>query len=161
MSRLSVSTLAMAAILGILPLLILPQIPPRTLLYGAGLLAVVTALKSRGYPWRITAITLFSFCWAGLTAQTVLQQIEQATQRTMSAVVTITSIRFAEFDEPRAVVRVEKINQRRVFPPLYAQVTLSHSMRNWCGGQRWSVAARFRPVHSRLNQGDSTANAGR
>ncbi|MCL2895486.1 ComEC family protein [Brenneria tiliae] len=153
MSRLSVSTLAMAAILGILPLLILPQIPPRPLLYGGGLLAVITALKCPGYALRLTAITLLGFCWAGLAAQTVLQQIEHATQRTVSAVVTITSIRFTELDEPRAVVRVEKINQRRVFPPLYAQVTLSHSMRDWCGGQRWSVAARFRPVHGRLNQG--------
>ncbi|WP_420808430.1 ComEC family protein [Brenneria alni] len=149
----SVSNLAIAVILGILPLLILPLIPSATVLYGGMLLSVVMGLKGGHYWLRIMAAMLFSFCWAGLTAQTLLKQIDQATQRAVSAVVTINSIRFTELDESQVVIRLEKINQRWIFPPLYAQVTLSQDMQHWCGGQRWLIVANFRPVHSRLNQG--------
>ncbi|MEC5320284.1 ComEC family protein [Brenneria populi subsp. brevivirga] len=153
MSRISVSAAAVAAILGVLPLLILPQIPPAGALWGGMLLALMLAANGRRYAlWRV-AILLFSFCWAGLSAQTLLKQIDRTTQQPVSATVTISSIRFVEVDEPRAIVKLEKIDRRWVFPPLYAYVTLSPEMRDWCGGQRWRIVARFRPAHSRLNQG--------
>ncbi|MEE3649571.1 MULTISPECIES: ComEC family protein [unclassified Brenneria] len=153
MSRLSVSAVAIAAILGILPLLILPKIPPTGVLWGGMALAVMMGWRHLHYALRIMAVVLFGFCWAGLTAQTLLQQIEQVTSRPVNAVVTINSMRFAELDESRVVIRLEKIDQKRIFPPLYANVTLSQNMQGWCGGQRWRIAANFRPVHSRLNQG--------
>lgn len=153
MSRISASAAAIAAILGVLPLLILPQIPPAIVLWGGMLLALVMGGKGRHYAlWNI-AIVLFSFCWAGLSAQTLLKQIEQVTRQPVNAIVTMNSIRFAGIDEPQAIIKLEKIDRRWVFPPLYARVTLSPSMRNWCGGQRWRIAVNFRPVHSRLNQG--------
>lgn len=153
MNRISVSTLAIAAILGILPLLMLPHIPPQIMLWGGIALSVMIGMKARHCALRFMAIVLFVFCWSGLTAQALLQQIEQVTQRAVTAVATINSIRFAGVDEPWAIVRLEKIGRRWVYPPLYAQVMLPPDMQNWCGGQRWRIAANFRPVHSRLNQG--------
>lgn len=153
MNRISASAVAVAAILGILPLLILPQLPSSRMLWGGMLLAATMGLNVRRYGVRITAIALFGFCWAGLSAQTLLEHIDQMTRQPVNAIVTIAGIRFAGVDEPQAMVKLEKINQRRVFPPLYARVTLSHEMRDWCGGQRWRIVAGFRPVHSRLNEG--------
>ncbi|MCG8709040.1 ComEC family protein [Brenneria sp. 4F2] len=153
MSRISATTAAVAAMLGILPLLILPQIPPMMALWGGMPLAVMMALNTRYAALRNVAIVLFSFCWAGLSAHTLLRQIEQTTRQPLSAIVTMHSIRFAGVDEPQAIIKLERINQRWVFPPLYARVTLSRDMRAWCGGQRWRIIASFRPVHSRLNQG--------
>ncbi|WP_246494814.1 ComEC family protein [Brenneria izadpanahii] len=131
----------------------LPQIPSGTALWGGMLLSVMTGMRARRCALRFMAIVLFSFCWSGLTAQALLQQIEQVTQRAVNAVVTINSIRFAEADDSWAIIRLEKIGRRWVYPPLYAQVMLPPDMQNWCGGQRWRIAANFRPVHSRLNQG--------
>lgn len=152
MKRISLNILCLTVIIGILPLLVLSSLPSARLLWlGLGL--AIALLLHRSYPSYLIAVAIFSFCWAGLTAQALLEQIEPLTQRPVDAVVTISSMRFAELDESRVIIKLEKINQRWVFPPLYAQVTLSQSMQQWCGGQRWAVSASFRPVHSRLNEG--------
>lgn len=152
--KISISALAIAAVLGIFPLAILPNIPPSGALWLGVILSVAMILTGkRGFFQVTAAVMLFSFCWAGLTAQSLLKQIDQLAQRTVNAVVTISSVRFVELDENQIVVRLEKVNQTWIFPPLYARVTLSNDMRNWCGGQRWAATVNLRPVHSRLNEG--------
>nr|WP_113867017.1 ComEC family protein [Brenneria salicis]NMN91398.1 competence protein ComEC [Brenneria salicis ATCC 15712 = DSM 30166]RBP61760.1 competence protein ComEC [Brenneria salicis ATCC 15712 = DSM 30166]RLM30491.1 ComEC family protein [Brenneria salicis ATCC 15712 = DSM 30166] len=153
MKRVSVSILSMAAILGVLPLLILPALPASELLWAGLSLSCIVWLNNKSCWFAVIAVALFSFCWAGLTAQTLLKQVDQLAQGTVDAVVAISSVSFAGFDENQVLVRLEKVNQRWVFPPLYAQITLANVMRNWCGGQRWAVTAQLRPVHSRLNEG--------
>ncbi len=150
----SVNSLAWASVLGILPLLFLPQIPEPTLLWwGIGLSTCVMLVGYRHAGIRCVALVAMSFCWASLNAQILLLQIEHVTQGQVNAVVTISSIRFNEHNDDWITVRLEEINQRRIFPPLYAQLTLSPAMENWCGGQRWAITASLRPIHSRLNEG--------
>ncbi len=150
----SVNGLAWAGVLGILPLLFLPQIPAQTPLWWGGGLSLCVILVGHRYAWIcFVAIVATSFCWASLNAQTLLLQIERFTQDSVSTVVTISSIRFSEHDDAWVTVRLEKVNQRWVFPPVYAQLILSPEMKNWCGGQRWVITANFRPIHSRLNEG--------
>ncbi|KHN91710.1 hypothetical protein KKH3_17370 [Pectobacterium actinidiae] len=133
----SVNSLAWASVLGILPLLFLPQIPAKMLLWwGIGLSTCVMLVGYRHAGIRWVALVAMSFCWAALNAQTLLLQIERVTQGQVNAVVTISSIRFNEHDDDGITVRLEEINQHRIFPPLYAQLTLSPAMENWCGGQR-------------------------
>ncbi|MEQ9886311.1 ComEC family protein [Pectobacterium zantedeschiae] len=150
----SVNSLAWASVLGILPLLFLPQIPTLTpLWWGVVVSTCVMLVGYRHAEIRFVALVAMSFCWASLNAQTLLLQIERFTQGSVNTVVTISSIRFSEHDDTSIMVRLEEINQRRIFPPLYAQLTLSPTMENWCGGQRWAITANFRPIHSRLNEG--------
>ncbi|KFX07141.1 competence protein ComEC [Pectobacterium betavasculorum] len=150
----SVNSLAWAGVLGILPLLFLPQIPVSTLLWwGVVLSTCVISVGYRHAGIRFVALVTVSFCWALLNAQTLLLQIERITQDSVHAVVTISSIRFSEHSEASLTVRLEEVNQQRIFPPLYAQLILSPAMENWCGGQRWAITANFRPIHSRLNEG--------
>lgn len=150
----SVNSLAWASVLGILPLLFLPQIPALTpLLWGIVLSTCVIFVGCRHAGIRFLAFVAVSFCWALLNAQTLLLQIDRVTQDPVNAVVTISSIRFSEHNDALLTVRLEEVNQRRIFPPLYAQLTLSPVMQNWCGGQRWAITATFRPIHSRLNEG--------
>ncbi|QHQ18745.1 ComEC family protein [Pectobacterium parmentieri] len=150
----SVNSLAWAGVLGILPLLLLSHIPAQmSLWWGLGLSGCVIVVGYRYAGLRFVAIVVTSFCWASLNAQTLLLQIERFTQNSVSAVVTISSIRFSERNDTLLTVRLEEVNQQRIFPPLYAQLTLSPAMENWCGGQRWAITANFRPIHSRLNEG--------
>ncbi|QCR10330.1 ComEC family protein [Brenneria rubrifaciens] len=150
----SVDCLAIAVVLGVLPLAILPAVPPSAVL-GLGIILAVTRVLTgkRCFLQVMAAVTLFGFCWAGLAAQTLLKQVDRLALQTVNAIVTLSSVRFNELDKNQVIVRLDKINQRWIFPPLYARVTLSNGMRNWCGGQRWAVSANLRPVHSRLNEG--------
>ncbi|EJS96442.1 YcaI protein [Pectobacterium wasabiae CFBP 3304] len=150
----SINSLAWAGVLGILPLLFLSHIPAQMLLWwGLGLSSCVIVVGYRYAGVRFVAIVATSFFWASLNAQTLLLQIERLTPEPVSAVVVISSIRFSEHDDTWITVRIEQVNQRRVFPPVYAQLAVSPAMENWCGGQRWGVTATFRPIHSRLNEG--------
>ncbi|KHN56534.1 ComEC family protein [Pectobacterium fontis] len=149
-----VNNLAWAIVLGILPLLFLPQIPAQTLLWwGMGLSVCVMFVGYRHVGIRFVALVAVSFFWATLNAQALLLQIERFTQGAVNAVITINSIRFSEHNDEWITVRLEEINQRRIFPPLYAQLAFSPAMEPWCSGQRWSITANFRPIHSRLNEG--------
>lgn len=150
----SVNSLAWACVLGILPLLFLPQIPSKTLLWwGVGFSVYVVLSGYRHARVRFVALVAVSFCWAALNAQMLLLHIDRFAQDSVNAVVTISSIRFTEYSDNGITVRLDEINQQRIFPPLYAQLTLSPAMENWCGGQRWMITANFRPIHSRLNEG--------
>ncbi|MEH2920220.1 ComEC family protein [Samsonia erythrinae] len=150
----SLNRLACASTLGILPLIFFARLPaPEALWWITGCSFVAMFI---GYRWagvRFLTITALGCCWASFCAHTLLLQIERATQDAVHAVVTISSVRFSEHDDAQITVRLDEVNQRRVFPPLYAQLRLSADMQDWCGGQRWAIAARFRPVHSRLNEG--------
>ncbi|MCU1801059.1 ComEC family protein, partial [Pectobacterium parvum] len=108
----SVNSLAWASVLGILPLLFLPQIPAQTLLlWGIGLSTCMMLVGYRHAGIRCVALVAVSFCWASLNAQTLLLQIERFTQDSVNAVVTISSIRFSEHDDTSITVRLEEINQ--------------------------------------------------
>ncbi|MEH0874716.1 ComEC family protein [Pectobacterium cacticida] len=150
----SVNGVAWGGVLGILPLHFLPQLPAQTWLWWIMGLAISLALVSYRYvSLRIVALVAVSFCWAVLNAQTLLFQIDKLTQGRVHAVATISSIRFNEHNDKTIAVRLDAVNQRRIFPPLYAQITLPSTMDNWCGGQRWAITGNFRPIHSRLNEG--------
>nr|WED68642.1 hypothetical protein PJ912_24115 [Pectobacterium colocasium] len=73
----SVNSLAWASVLGILPLLFLPQLPAQTLLWwGVGLSICVVLGGYRHASVRFVALVAVSFCWAALNAQTLLLQID-------------------------------------------------------------------------------------
>ncbi|WFN55928.1 ComEC family protein [Dickeya lacustris] len=129
-------------------LLFLPELPnERALLWGVPLLWLIRT--------RFSAVGLMalSLCWSLYNGRVMMNQIDQLTQRPVVAQVRIESVRFNQAEASHAVVRLSKIDDEWVFPPIFARVTLPSMMQNWCGGQRWILRLSMRPVHSRLNEG--------
>ncbi len=146
--RISLNQLAATLIAGPLLLLILPDLPDRrSLAWG---LPALWLLKTRFYPVGLVALGVL---WSLYSGRVILNQVEQFTQRPVTARVSVSSVRFAQADAGQVVVRLWEINGRWVFPPLYARLDAQPQMADWCGGQQWDVRLRLRPVHSRLNEG--------
>ncbi|WP_027712211.1 ComEC family protein [Dickeya chrysanthemi] len=144
----SLNQLATALIVGPLLLLILPDLPTLPVLIWG--LPAVLLLKTRFYPLGLVTIGVI---WSLYNGREILHQVEQFTQRPLTARVSVSSVRFAQADADQVVVRLWQINARWVFPPLYARLDALPQMADWCGGQQWNVRLRLRPVHSRLNEG--------
>lgn len=129
----------------------LPALP----LWLPGLLLALAWARWGNAPWRgMLLIALLGALWGCWHAQLLLEQVTSFSARPVRAQVQITSVRFSERPEARMVVRLIRVNQRWVFPPLYAQLEgAPAAMASWCGGQQWLVTLRLRAVHSRLNEG--------
>ncbi|KAA9001128.1 ComEC family protein [Affinibrenneria salicis] len=136
-----------------LPYLFLAELPSAALLAAGGGVALLLSWRPRGAVARSLALMLVGFIWAGLASRDLLRQMELAVGQPVNAQVVIDSVRLAHHEDAAVIVRLATINQRRVFPPLYASIRFDAGQTPWCGGQRWLMSLRLRPVHSRLNQG--------
>ncbi|WP_244664918.1 DUF4131 domain-containing protein [Candidatus Symbiopectobacterium sp. 'North America'] len=153
MARMSFSLASCAVIAGTLPLLWLSQIPPRWA--SVTVLMISTLLLATSLPKIVRVLSLFFLCLALalLDARSMLMTMADIDGKTLSAEVKIVEMRISGHQDQQILVQVEKLQGRWIFPAFYATLTLPNAMEAWCGGQRWSIRARFRPLHSRLNQG--------
>jgi competence protein ComEC len=148
---LSLSHLAFAAIIGFLPLLILPQLPPITWLYA--LMAVAWLLTwSRIRLASLAAIALASFVWGCWSADRLLGQTSELAQPKITVRAQIITIHHAQARNS-AVIKILRAGGRRIFPPVYASVSWQTLPEFWCAGQQWRMTLKLRPQHSRLNEG--------
>ncbi|MGM3187745.1 ComEC family protein [Musicola paradisiaca] len=145
----SLNMAAISLTLGILPLLVLPALPAKSLLLVLGIFACY-GVRTRCYG---VALAAFGFVWGCGNASLILAQTERFTRSVVSAEVGISSERFAESDARQLLARLWMIDGKPVFPPLYARLEASPALASWCGGQRWRMRLQLRPVHSRLNEG--------
>lgn len=148
----SLDWVALAIIIGILPLLLLPDIPSFLLLGGAALLAIA------GLRWRRSrffALCLCGFIWASSQANLLLNQITTFSQGTVTAVATMKSVALVPIGAAQPVVlQLQQINGVGVFPPIaFSTEWGNDSQTPFCAGQTWQLRVRLRPVHSRLNLG--------
>ncbi|MRS13716.1 ComEC family protein [Enterobacteriaceae bacterium RIT691] len=149
-------TLAISAIIGISPLLWLPELPPiiviNCLIVGALLLGVAP-----GRVAKFAAITLLFFCWGVLDGQQLILPANQFSGKQLAAEVEITAIE----GEGKYAAKLISINGHR---PLRAAGILLYGDNlpvMPCAGQRWQMTLRVRAVHGQLNEGgfDSQQNA--
>lgn len=152
MSNISLTTAACAVVVGSAPLLWLPAMPMfsvRVLLFIGG----VSLLLFRTAHLRIPGLILLSLTGACINAQEVLDRMVQIDGKPLHVEISLAEARLFEQQDTPLLVRVEKINDRWVFPAFYARVTVPQTMANACHGQRWQAMVRLRPLHSRLNEG--------
>ncbi|WP_413734474.1 ComEC family protein [Sodalis sp. RH21] len=149
---LSASHLALAAIMGILPLTWLPELPDVPWLYGvvagAGLL-----LFTRTPACRLAAVALAAFAWGCWCAAQLLQQTALLSQPRLSVQAQIVGINHPDNPRSGAAIKLTHAGGKRLFPPIYASVTWARLPQRWCAGQRWRMILKLRPQHSRLNEG--------
>lgn len=145
----SLSRLSMWMIVAALPLCWLPALP------GAGviglLLLLAALLLSAGRSWlREAAIVLLLFVWAVMPARRLLLQTHSLSLAPVEAIVKIEQL---QPQTQRIKVRIESVAEKRLFPPVYALLTIQGVNQIFCAGQRWRMKLKLRPVHARLNEG--------
>lgn len=143
---------AIALVIGMLPILLLPQLPSLPVLLGLAVMAL-WLWRHKSNPWsRALCCCLLGFIYATGSASLLMQQV--ATLTTSGDKVVIASVQSIWLDGaemPQVQLRIEQVSGHWLVPALFFKA-------NWrgekpCAGQRWELKVRFRPVHSSLNEG--------
>ena len=142
---------AVALVLGMLPLLFLPQLPPPMLIGGLALAMVICWRRTTSAYCQYAAWLLCGLVLACGSAQQLTSQIAVLSGKPLHLTVSVASVALANHEPGKVLLRVEQVNGRWLFPALSFSAYWKHGP--WCAGQRWQLKARLRPVHSRLNQG--------
>ncbi|WP_049645791.1 ComEC family protein [Yersinia mollaretii] len=149
---LSINQAAAAIVVGLLPLVFLPQLPGAssigTLLILGGLLGF-----SRNNYCQCLALVMISFVWGSWHGNRVLAQVEALTQGEQQIVATIKSSRLAWAEGSKVLLGIQEVNGQRVFPPIAVAVHWPEALEHHCAGQQWAISLRMRAVHSLLNEG--------
>ena len=149
---LSLSQLALVVIVGILPLIWLPELPGGRL--QCGMIGLAWLLIVQRFPGcRAAALVLAAFAWGCFCAAQLLTQATQLAQPRLAVQAQIVSLHHAAHPRSGAVIKLTHVGGKRIFPPVYAAVTWAALPQPWCGGQQWKMILKLRPQHSRLNQG--------
>ncbi|HEY2454032.1 MAG TPA: ComEC family protein [Scandinavium sp.] len=140
-------TIAFSAIIGISPLLWLPELPS---VLATGVITILAiALCIRESRFRVVGLTMLFFCWGILAAQKMVLPANTLSGKRIQADVVIT----ATDGETTYYGKMLRINGERQFPApgivLYGQA-LPESV---CAGQVWQMTIRSRAVHGLLNDG--------
>ncbi|MCP2003850.1 UNVERIFIED_ORG: competence protein ComEC [Buttiauxella agrestis ATCC 33320] len=140
--------LCCSAIIGILPLAWLANIPDMQIIAVILFAAVCTGLIPH-LSARYIAFGLLCFCWALLNARASLMPVEQWSGKpiTVEAVMTRTD---GKQNHDWEMVSVEG---KVIFPPVGIRSRGGYLPASVCAGQRWRMKLQLRPVHGQLNEG--------
>ncbi|KNC94131.1 ComEC family protein [Trabulsiella odontotermitis] len=139
---------AWCVVLGILPLIGLPQLPGLMLIKGVIVLAVLL-LFCRAPAIKYSALTLLFFCWGCLAAHQTLWPVNALTGKNQQAEVVIT----ATDGQTTHQGKIVRLNGKRQFPSIAVSLYGNYLPQPACAGQRWDMTLRMRPVHGQLNEG--------
>lgn len=140
--------LCICVITGILPLLWLPVLPAYStinVLLGIG--CSVGILPA--WVLRCVGLAMIFFCWGLLAASEAVQPAEYLTGRDRQVEVKIATTDRVGIHEGLII----RHNGGRLFPAPRVKLYSEMLPEPPCGGQRWAMTLRLRPVHSQLNEG--------
>lgn len=140
--------LAGCVIIGILPLLWLPDLPGRSVTWGLMLLALLIAQCRRRAAQYAALITLF-FVWGVLSARQALWPTQTLTNGNRQVEVVLT----ATDGQTTHQGRIVRLDGRRLFPAPGVSLYGNYLPEPPCAGQVWAMTLRARPVHGQLNEG--------
>ncbi|WP_039056352.1 ComEC family protein [Enterobacter sp. Bisph1] len=140
--------LALCIIIGILPLLWLPELPALGLIQA--LIAIGCLLAClRPRQCRYGGITLLAFAWGILAAKQALWPTEHlpGANRQVDVVITDTD------HMTRHWGKITHLDGKRLFPAVGMTFYGQYLPEQVCTGQRWAMTIRARAVHGQLNEG--------
>ncbi|WP_426577732.1 ComEC family protein [Xenorhabdus stockiae] len=160
LSIISLNQAAITVVLGMLPLLLLPELPQPREIFFLSVAAIVLWLISYKLG-RLISLILWGLLWGCWNGHQILDQITYFSDVTRSATIMVDSVSLNETDrdeKPRYRVRLIESEGKYIFPALYASVLWDPSIpQNFstplCAGQKWLVTMKLRAVHAQLNQG--------
>lgn len=141
-------SLAVCVIIGISPLVALPELPGVSTTGGLTLGACLLLFLRRP-ALRYMGVTLLCFCWGVLSAQQVIWPVQRLTGNTQTVDVLIRST------DGQTVHQAEIVSHhgKRLFPAPGITLYGGPLTPSACAGQRWRVTIRARAVHGQLNDG--------
>ncbi|VUT02324.1 ComEC family protein [Klebsiella spallanzanii] len=140
--------LAGCVIIGILPLLWLPALPGRFVIWGIIFFAVLIAQYRCRTTQYVALIALF-FAWGILSGQQALWPMEKLTGGNQQVEIELT----ATDGQTTHQGRIIRLDGRRLFPAPGVSLYGNYLPETPCAGQVWSMTLRTRPVHGQLNDG--------
>lgn len=147
---LSLPVISLWAIIGMLPLLWLAQLPP----WWAGLICIVLAgclcvLPVGRINLRYMALALLCFAWALLAGQQVMWPLAHISRKPHQIQVRITETT----DDRQLQADIIELDNKRLFPAVAVRLTSHQLPADICAGQRWHMQVMLRPEHGQLNNG--------
>ena len=140
--------LCISVITGILPLFWLSALPA----FSSIVLLLCTGVLIAAIPFsalRYAGLTMIFFGWGLLAAHEVVLPAEQLAGHDRQVEVRITGTDHVGAHEGV----ITRYGGRRLFPAPGVKLYSDALPEPVCGGQRWAMTLRLRPVHSQLNEG--------
>lgn len=151
---LSLDLATIAVILGMLPLLFLPNLFSLTIWWSVfGIASVLLLIKQR---WsRFLALLLYGFLWSMIVAITYTDSVNDYSNKSLTIVGRVQSINIGDSINTKLIVNIEQMNEQVL--PFYRQWNLVLYWSNHSSvikaGQTWQFTVTTRPVHGLLNEG--------
>lgn len=140
----------MALILGTLPLIFMPKLLNFSnflmVIILMMLLLILFLMNKKG---KFIALVVMFFLWGNWHGINVIDNINFLSVKDNKMDVTIVSIP-VDSKQNKLKVRIDKVNNHTVFPPLYAIWNTNESV---CAGQQWRIKGKIKPLHASLNEG--------
>ncbi|WP_308564332.1 ComEC family protein [uncultured Klebsiella sp.] len=140
--------LAGCVIIGILPLLWMPALPEKSLIWGIFVLALLIAQYRCKATKYAVLITLF-WLWGILSARQILWSTEALTGGNRQVEIELT----ATDGQTTHQGKIIRLDGRRLFPAPGVSLYGNALPEPPCAGQVWAMRLRMRPVHGQLNDG--------
>lgn len=143
-----ISALSICAILAIIPLLWLPELPSPYAVWVmvAGGLALAAWQNSR---LKYAGMTLLLCAWGILAAQESVWPMQHLTTGAVQAEVELTATDGATQHQGSIL----SVNGKRWWASTGVTLYGNYLPQNACAGQRWTMTLRLRPAHGELNDG--------
>ncbi|MGG4607948.1 DNA internalization-related competence protein ComEC/Rec2 [Providencia sp. Me31A] len=149
-ASISVTVAAIALIVGILPLLFITELlnldNKIIILVLISLFSIFYFTKKVG---KFVCLIIMAFLWGNWNGTNIRDNVYFLSKTNNRIDVTVISIPVVGRDQ-KLKVRIDKINNNLIFPPLYATWKTSESV---CAGQSWRITGKLRALHSSLNEG--------
>lgn len=144
--------MAIAVVCGMLPLILLPQLPEQRLFWVLAALVIVLWLSRNLICWYF-ALAIISFLWGCWHGTALLTQTNTLSQGDKQVIATVKSINLSHHDEQKVLLAINQLEGKYLFPPVGVFVIWQNGLKPFCAGQQWRFKLRMRPTHSLLNQG--------
>ncbi|MER1405194.1 ComEC family protein [Enterobacter cloacae] len=143
-----IPTLSLCAILAIVPLLWLPELPARHTVWIMVAGGLVLGLQ-RSFSLKCIGMGLLFCAWGILAAQESVWPMQHLTTGAVKAEVEITATDGATVHQGKLVA----LNGKRWWASTGIVLYGNYLPQKACAGQRWAMTLRLRPVHGELNDG--------
>lgn len=152
--KISLDLAVVAIVCGILPLLVLPQLPDglATLLV---VLPLLLLLRLKLIACQFIGWCALGFLWAVYNAGGLVQQVERLSRGSeVTAIVQVVSASpLTPAASKQTLMRIEQVNERWLTPAIAFTTVWQPGAPGLCAGQRWQLRLKLRPVHGKLNEG--------
>ncbi len=143
-----ITTVSICALLGILPLMLLPMLPGMLCIGIVFCLACLLCFLPYKY-MRSAGLTLLFFLWGILAAKEALWAGNTLPAKTQQAIVRITGTD----NVTTHYSQITHLQGKRIFPAQGIVLYGQYLPGDVCAGQTWAMTLKVRAVHGQLNEG--------